>query len=102
MSTTKSIHSVSANLFFLLAFVYVFLALAFRNDYNAGFMIFLMRLLDVPFAFIALLYGGSGLYLQVNEGKEDSGSVWGIIIFAICLLMFGAVVFVNFAFPSQL
>lgn len=102
MSTTKTLHNVSANLFFLFAFVYVFSALAFRNDFNASFMIFLMRLLDVPFALIALLYGGSGLYLQVSEGKEDTGSVWSIIIFAVCLLMFGAVVFVNFAFPSQL
>lgn len=102
MNTTKNLHNVSANLFFFLAFFYVFAALAFRNDFYASVMIFFMRLLDVPFASIALLYGGSGLYLQINEGKEDSGSAWSIVIFAACLLLFGAVVFVNFAFPSQL
>ena len=102
MDTTKTLHNISANLFFLLAFIYVFAALAFRNDYMASFMIFLMRLLDIPFAFITLLYGGTGLYLQINEGKEEGGSAWGIVIFAVCLILFGAVVFVNFAFPSQL
>ena len=102
MDTTKKIHEVSAALFFLLAFGYMFAALAFRNDYFAAFMIFLMRILDMPFAFIALLYGGTGLHLQINEAKEDSDSVWGIVIFAVCLVLFGAVVFVNLAFPSKL
>jgi len=102
MNTTKNLHDVSANLFFLLAFVFVAAALAFRNDFNASAAIFLMRVLDIPFAFVALLYGGSGLYLQINEGKEDAESAWSVVIFAVCLLLFGAVVFVNFAFPSQL
>jgi len=102
MNTTKNLHDVSANLFFLLAFIFVLAALAFRNGLYATNMIFLMRLLDIPFALIALIYGGSGLYLQINEGKEDSGSAWSIIIFAFCIILFSAVVFINFAFPSQL
>lgn len=100
MNTAQNIHNASSDLFFILAFLYVFAALAFRNDFNAAAMIFLMRLLDIPFAFFALLYGGSGLYLQINEGKEDAASAWSIIIFAFCLILFGAVVFMNFAFPS--
>ena len=102
METTKKIHEVSASLFFLMAFGYLFAALAFRNDYWPSMMIFAMRLLDIPFAALALLYGGSGLYLQVNEAKDDSDSPWGILIFAICLILFGAVVFVNLAFQSKL
>ncbi len=101
MDTTKNIHNISANFFFFLAFTYVVVALLFRNDMYVNAMIFLMRVMDMPFAFIALMYGGSGLYLQINEGKEDA-SAWGIIIFALCLLIFGFVVFVNFAFPSVL
>ena len=102
MNTTKNLHDVSAVLFFILAFAYVAVALTFRNDYMASLMIFLMRLLDIPFALSALLYGGSGLYLQINEGKENSESVWGYVIFAFSLLLFGLVIFINFAFPSQL
>jgi len=102
MNTTKNLHDVSAVLFFVLAFAYVAVALAFRNDFMASAAIFLMRLLDVPFALAALLYGGSGLYLQINEGKEEADSAWGYIIFAFSLLLFGLVIFINFAFPSQL
>ena len=102
MNTTKDIHSVSANLFFLLAFAYVFAALALRSSFHATTMIFLMRLLDIPFALISLLYGGSGLYLQVNNGKENSDSIWGILIIALCVILFAGVVFVNFAFPSKI
>jgi hypothetical protein len=101
MDTAKNVHNVSANFFFLLAFIYVAAALAFKNDMYVNAMILLMRVLDMPFAFIPLLYGGSGLYLQINEGREET-SAWGIIIFALCLLFFGAVAFVSFAFPSVL
>jgi hypothetical protein len=102
MDTTKKIHEVSAAFFFLIAFTYVFAALAFRNDTMGSLMIFLMRILDIPFAFIGLLYGGSGLYLQINEGREEADSPWNILIFAVALILFGLVVFVNFAFPSKL
>jgi len=102
MNTAKNIHSVSANFFFILAFLYIFAALAFRNDFYSDLMIFFMRIADIPFAFVALLYGGSGLYLQINEGKDETESAWSILIFAFCLILFGAVVFVNFAFPSVL
>ncbi len=102
MTTTKDIHSVSANIFFIFTFVYIFAALALRNNFNAGLMIFLMRLLDIPFALVSLLYGGSSLYLQVNNGEEKSDSVWGILIIALCVILFAGVVFINFAFPSKL
>jgi hypothetical protein len=102
MDTNKQIHDVSASLFFVLAFAYVTAALALRNDYYGGLAIFFMRLLDMPFAFIALLYGGSGLVLQLNEENEENDSPWNIIIFAVCILLFGAVVFVNLAFPSRI
>jgi len=44
MDTTKKIHDVSASLFFLIVFAYLFAALAFRNGYWPSLMIFGMRL----------------------------------------------------------
>ena len=102
MNNIKNFHDVSAVFFFSFAFVYIFSALAFRNNFNAPSMIFLMRLLDIPFALVALSYGGSSLTLQVNEGREDTGSVWNVIIFATCIILFAGVVFVNLAFPGKL
>ncbi|MFH1012258.1 MAG: hypothetical protein V1760_00735 [Candidatus Peregrinibacteria bacterium] len=101
MDTSKNIHEVSAIFFFILAFSYVIAALAFRNDLMVPWATLFMRILDIPFALVALLYGGSTLYLQLNEGEENA-TPWSIIIIATCILLFGLVVFVNFAFPSQI
>lgn len=100
--TTQKIHSVSAFFFFLLAFGYVFAALAFRNDFMVSFMIFLMRVLDIPFAFVALLYSATGLKLQIDSGKDESDSPWSLVVYSVCILLFSLVVFVNLAFPSKL
>lgn len=104
MNSLKNLHEVSAFYFFLLAFAYVLLALAYRNDMAADVSMMLMRILDMPFAFVALLYGGTTLYLQMQpgEGEQEETSPWIMVIFAACLLLFGLVVFVNFAFPSKL
>jgi len=104
MDKIKSLHSVSSVYFFILALIYVVMVLAFRNDFWADFFLSLMRIMDIPFAFVSLLYGGSTLALQMNIGREeDTGSSpWILVVMAICLLLFGIVVFVNFAFPSQL
>ena len=102
MNNIKNLHDVSAIYFFILAFIYIFAALAFRNGFIPDIASIAMRVLDIPFAFIALMYGGSTLYLQIGGKDDETLSPWIIVVFAISLLLFGAVVFVNFAFPSQL
>ena len=104
MDKIKSLHSVSSVYFFTLALAYVAMVLAFRNDFMSDFFLALMRILDIPFAFISLLYGGTTLALQMNMGREEDAGVspWILVIFVICLLLFGGVVFMNFGFPSQL
>jgi nicotinamide riboside transporter PnuC len=102
MSNAKNLHDVSAIYFFILAFVYVFAVLAFRNGLMADLMLALMRVLDIPFALVALMYGGSTIYMQIGKEDEEEASPWAMVIFAVCLLLLGFVVFLNFAFPSQL
>ena len=104
MDKIKSLHDVSSFYFFLLAFAYVVMVLAFRNDFMADFFLAIMRILDIPFAFVSLLYGFSTLALQISAGREEEAGVspWILVILVICLLLFGGVVFVNFGFPSQL
>ncbi len=103
MDKIKNLHGVSGFIFFVLALSYVVMVLALRNGFMADFFLVIMRILDIPFAFVSLLYGGSTLAMQVGANKEeDASSSWLLIIFLLCLILFGAVVFVNFAFPSQL
>ncbi|MFH0837677.1 MAG: hypothetical protein V1880_00205 [Patescibacteria group bacterium] len=101
MDSLKNLHEVSAKCFFVLAFAYAFSALAFRNGFFENGSLLFMQIMDVPFAFVALLYGGSALALELNEG-EETPTAWSVLVVAACILLFGAVVFVNFAFPSRL
>ncbi len=100
MGKIQNLHDVSAIYFFLLALAYVAMALAFRNDYMGEFFLSIMRILDMPFAFVSLMYGGTTLAIQLDMEKEEGTSPWVIVIFAVCLVLFAGVVFLNFAFPS--
>ena len=102
MSNSKNLHDVSAVYFFIIALIYIASVLAFRNGVMVDIAITAMRILDVPFAMVALMYGGSTLYMQTSNEDEEGVSPWAMVIFAVCLLLFGFVVFINFAFPSHL
>lgn len=104
MDKIKNLHSVSAFYFFVLAMAYMIMVLAFRNGFLAEFFFAIMRILDIPFAFVSLLYGGTTLVIQINSNRreEEGSSPWVLVIFLVCLLLFGGVVFINFGFPSQI
>jgi len=102
MNNVKNLHDVSAIYFFILAFTYIISALAFRNAFHADIIIIIMRILDIPFAMVSLIYGVTTLYLQINEKDDEEVSPWVMFIIALSILLFGLVVFVNFAFPGQL
>lgn len=101
MEKIKNLHDVSSFYFFVLAFFYIGMTLALRNGYLADLFLGLMRILDLPFAFIALLYGGTTLALQLNFNQEGQvkSSGWVLIISIVCLLLFTSVAIINFAFP---
>ncbi|MBN2086879.1 hypothetical protein JW758_00885 [Candidatus Peregrinibacteria bacterium] len=102
MNNAKNLHDVSAVYFFILAFIYVFAALSLRNSFVVDYAALAMRVLDIPFAMVSLMYGASSLYMQINSNEEEGTNPWIMVIFAISILLFGFVVFLNFAFPSQL
>ena len=101
MEKLKNLHDVSSFYFFVMAFAYVVMVLAFRNGYIADFMLSLMRILDLPFAFVSLLYGGTTLALQLKFDKDKNvrSSGWALLIFGVCTILFGLIAFVNFGFP---
>jgi len=100
MNKLKNLHDVSALYFFAFAFAYIILALAFRNGVYTDMAMIGMKIFDIPFAAVSLLYGTSTLYLQLADTEDEEGSPWIMVIAAFSLLLFGLVVFVNFAFPS--
>ena len=102
MEKTKNLHDASSFWFFVLAFFYVAMVLAIRNGYLVDFFLSLMRILDLPFAFIALLYATTTLLLQLefNKDGEVKNTGWFLIICIGCMILFGIVAVMNFGFPS--
>lgn len=100
MQTIRNLHDVGAFLFFVFGFYFILLVLLFRNDWYSSQALLLMRLSDIPFASVALIYGGTGLYLQLEPKDDEMTSPWGVIILAGCLILFASVLFLNFAFPT--
>ncbi len=101
MNTTKNLHDVSAILFFILGFIYIAFGLAFRNRFELPTIIFWMRILDIPFALVSLLYASTGFYLQANKNRTHD-SILSIVVFAICIILFALVVFINLSLPSKI
>lgn len=101
MNNLKNLQQASATFFFLFGFLYIVAAYFLRNSYMGDYALFYMRLADMPFLFVSLLYGGSTLLLSLGEPKEE-GSPWVTIVFATCLVIFGLAVFMNFGFPSSI
>lgn len=102
MNTAKNLHDISAIYFFALAFLYVISALALRNGFHPTVFEGIMRIFDLPFAFVGLFYGGSTIYLQM-KGRNDEGiSPWVMVLFTFCMIIFAFMVFLTFAFPSKL
>lgn len=102
MNQLKAVHDVSGFYFFLIAFLYVFSAIALKNQFYGQFALLFMRIFDVPAVGIALLYGGTSLAMQVKPIQDEEASPWSVIIFVTCMILFGLTVFINFAFPSVL
>ena len=101
MHKIKNLHDISGFFFFVLAFAYVAMVLALRNSYLPDFFLSMMRILDLPFAFIALLYGAStlGMQLKTDAAGQIKNGGWMISIALGALILFSLVALMNFAFP---
>lgn len=100
MQTTQDLHDTGAFYFFLLAFAYAIAMYMFKNTYLAEWALLFMRVFDMPLLLVSLIYGGTSLILQINQGHEVQSSPWNMIILAASVLLFALGVFINFAFPS--
>ncbi len=101
MRTLKSLNSVGAFYFYLLALGYLALAFAFRNGVMPQLMVLAMRTLDLPLALAALLYGGTAVCQQINAEREDL-SPWVMVVGALCLGLMTSLTVAQLSLPSQI
>lgn len=104
MEKIKDLRDATSFWFFVLGFFYIAMILAVRNDFLASFFVSWMRILDLPFAFIAIFYGVTTLLLQLkfDANGEVKSTGWFLTISIGGMLLFGAVALMNFAFPATI
>ena len=91
----KTLHTVSAITFYLLASSF-FLAYVFvYNDVHATEAAWWLQVADLPLVASAMVYGGTSLYTSVIP-EEKSSPVFGGILTGVLGLMFVGVVVLNF------
>lgn len=101
MQTLKNLNQISAFFFFVFAGGYIAMALLLRNGVMSETFLNLMFLLDLPAAFVALLYGGTSMGLQISQGREKP-SPWIMLVAFLGLGLLTALVLVQLMVPGQI
>mgnify|MGYP003565061315 FL=1 len=70
----------------------------FSNNYFTSTTLIINRILDIPFALTALIYGLSSIYLQLDEKAHNKAKISFIII---TLLIFLLLLYINLFVPDK-
>lgn len=92
---SRSLHRLSAFLFYLLGASYFVSYLFYRNEMGAPWPMWWMSIADLPLALVALIYGGTSLYLSTQK-TEQAQRVKAILIAIPLFVVFGVLVVLNF------
>lgn len=97
--TVDNIQKVSLVFFVVLGICHIFSGLMASNNYLMPTSYIANRVLDIPFAMSALLYGLSTIYSSIHEHHRK---VAGYILGGIALLVFLVLIYINLLVPDKL
>ena len=83
---TRYIHNLSAVLFYSLGVSYMVAYVLHFNTLGGFWPAWWMEIADLPFAVVAMLYGGSSLYLSIVKPGQKSYVLAGLIVLPLMLL----------------
>jgi hypothetical protein len=98
-TTVENIRKVSLVFFIVLGTLHIFSGLMASNNYMMPTSFIMNRVLDIPFAMSALLYGLSNIYASVHEHHQKIASY---IISGIALLVFLVLIYINLLVPDKI
>ena len=93
VKTAENIKKVALILFLILGLSHILSGLSFSNNYFLPLSLIINRSLDIPFAMTAVVYGLASMYTGLPEKSHKLAS---IAFAAIALLIFVALVYINF------
>jgi len=107
MKFLNNLHAVTEFLFFLLGGLLLFAFVLLRNNFFVFEAEIFLRLADIPFAMICILFASTSIrlsltydFIRKNPDKEPNMPMLDISLIVIGLVLFTLVLFVNFAFKD--
>jgi D-alanyl-lipoteichoic acid acyltransferase DltB (MBOAT superfamily) len=98
MKTADNIKKVALIFFLVLGLGHIISGLMFSNNFFLPASLITNRVLDIPFAMAALIYGLSSIYTEMGEKKHTAIN---IIFILISLLVFGLLLYINLLVPDK-
>ena len=92
-----SIRRAAAFLFYCFGALLIAVVILVRQDMMPESLMPYVSSLDLPVLFIAMVFGGSSLYVSLTKGR--SSPVLFVVIALPLILLFGLFCWMNFALP---
>ncbi len=94
---TKNIQEVSGYFFFSIGIIYFLLALFVYNKVYLPKSYILFNIIDIPFAFVSLLYVSTSICLYLDKSIYKN---YKILIFITACLLLGIIIYINIVLPD--
>ena len=87
----RYLHSLSAVLFYLLGLSFFGAYLLWRNEIEGALSLNWLTVADLPLLITGLLYGGTSVYLSIDQDHHSRGLAWWIGLPLLILFIVAAV-----------
>jgi len=98
MKTAENIKKVALIFFMGVGLAHILSGLSFSNGYFTPASLIVNRVLDIPFAMSALIYGLSSIYCGLGE---KGNKAINIILITFSVLVFLFLIYINFLIPDK-
>src|SRR5690606_33661296 len=92
LKTAENIKKVALVLFVILGILHILSGLMFANEYLLPTSMIINRVLDIPFAMMAVIYGFMNMYTNMDE---NSRKIPGIAFLVISVIIFVLLIYIN-------
>lgn len=98
MKTAENIKKVALAFFIVIGLAHILSGLMFSNNYFTPATLIVNRVLDIPFAMAALIYGLTTIYCGLGE-KSHKALTTILFIFSVFVFLF--LIYINFLIPDK-
>ena len=99
MKFIKNLKKIALIFFFIIGALYIFSWMMAINNYYVNPMRLLNKITELPFIFIALVYGFLNLKDSLDKSKKHK--IFDIVFIALMIIIFSAVLYINFFIPAR-